>query len=199
MSNISASVVGMLYNFQLIKYAGENGIAAYGVVMYTQMIFFAIFIGYAVGTAPAVSYHFGAGNHAEMKSLKQKSLLFMLGAGIIMMLSAQASASFLSGVFVGYDRELLAITEHAFVIFACSYLLSGVNIYVSSFFTALNNGGVSAAISFLRTLVFQTAAVLILPAILGIDGIWWAVTVAEVMAFIISMVFLVTMRKKYHY
>ncbi len=199
MSNISASVVGMLYNFQLIKYAGENGIAAYGVVMYTQMIFFAIFIGYAVGTAPVVSYHYGAGNHAEMKSLRQKSLIFMLGAGIIMMLSAQASASFLSGVFVGYDQELLAITEHAFVIFACSYLLSGVNIYTSSFFTALNNGGVSAVISFLRTLVFQTAAVLVLPVILGIDGIWWAVTVAEVMAFIISMVFLAAMRKKYHY
>lgn len=199
MSNISASVVGMLYNFQLIKYAGENGIAAYGVVMYTQMIFFAVYIGYAVGTAPVVSYHYGAGNHGEMRSLLQKSLLLMAGTGIVMMLSAQASASVLSGIFVGYDQELLAITTHAFVIFACSYLLSGVNIYASSFFTALNNGGISAAISFMRTLIFQTGAVLILPLLLGIDGIWWAVAVSEVMAFLISAVFLVAKRKKYHY
>lgn len=199
MSNISASVVGMLYNFQLMKYAGENGIAAYGVVMYTQMIFFAVYIGYAVGTSPIVSYHYGAGNHGEMKSLLKKSLLLMAGTGIVMMLSAQASASVLSSIFVGYDRELLAITEHAFVIFACSYLLSGVNIYASSFFTALNNGAVSAVISFMRTLIFQTGAVLILPLLLGIDGIWWAVTVSEVMACLISTVFLVAKRKKYHY
>ncbi len=199
MSNISASVVGMLYNFQLMKYAGENGIAAYGVVMYTQMIFFAIYIGYAVGTSPIVSYHYGAGNHGEMRSLLQKSLLLMAGTGIVMMLSAQVSASVLSSIFVGYDRELLEITEHAFVIFACSYLLSGVNIYASSFFTALNNGGISAAISFMRTLVFQTGAVLILPLLLGIDGIWWAVTLSEVMACLISTVFLVVKRKKYHY
>lgn len=199
MSNISASIVGMLYNFQLMKYAGENGIAAYGVVMYTQMIFFAIYIGYAVGTSPIVSYHYGAGNHGEMKSLLQKSLLLMAGTGIVMMVSAQTSASVLSGIFVGYDRELLAVTEHAFIIFACSYLLSGFNIYASSFFTALNNGAISAAVSFMRTLVFQTGAVLILPLILGIDGIWWAVTVSEVMACLISVVFLVVKRKKYHY
>lgn len=199
MSNISASIVGMLYNFQLMKYAGENGIAAYGVVMYTQMIFFAIYIGYAVGTSPVVSYHYGAGNHGEMKSLLKKSLLLMAGTGIVMMLLAQASASVLSGIFVGYDEELLAVTEHAFVIFACSYLLSGINIYASSFFTALNNGAVSAVVSFMRTLVFQTGAVLILPLILGIDGIWWAVTVSEVMACLISSAFLVAKRKKYHY
>lgn len=199
MSNISSSVVGMLYNFQLMKYAGENGIAAYGVVMYTQMIFFAIYIGYAVGTSPIVSYHYGAGNHGEMRSLLRKSLLLMAGTGIVMMLSAQASASVLSGIFVGYDEELLEITIHAFLIFACSYLLSGVNIYASSFFTALNNGGISAAISFLRTLVFQTGAVILLPLLFGIDGIWWAVTVSEVMACLISVMFLVAKRKRYHY
>lgn len=199
MSNVSSSIVGMLYNFQLMKYAGENGIAAYGVVMYTQMIFFSIFIGYAVGTAPIVSYHYGAGNHGEMRSLRQKSLILMVGCGIVMMLSAQASASVLSGIFVGYDAELLAVTEHAFAIFACSYLLSGVNIYMSSFFTALNNGGISATISFLRALVFQTGAVLILPLLLGIDGIWWAVTVSEAMACVISMIFMAAKRRSYHY
>lgn len=199
MSNISASFVGMLYNFQLMRYAGENGIAAYGVVMYTQMIFFAIYIGYAVGTSPIMSYHYGAGNHGEMRSLLRKSLSLMAGTGVVMMLFAQASASMLSGIFVGYDAELLEITAHAFVIFACSYLLSGVNIYASSFFTALNNGGVSAAISFMRTLIFQTGAVLLLPLLLGIDGIWWAVTVSEVMACLISAAFLAAKRKKYHY
>lgn len=199
MANISASVIGMLYNFQLIKYAGENGIAAYGVVMYTQMIFFAIFFGYAVGTSPIVSYHYGAGNHAEMKSLLRKSMFLMLGGGIVMMLTAQLSAPVLSGFFVGYDGELLAMTRHAFVIFAYAYLLSGMNIYASAFFTALNNGAVSAAISFLRTLVFQTAAVLILPLFFGIDGIWWAVVLAEVMAFMISAAFLAGKRGRYHY
>ena len=189
----------MLYNFQLMKYAGENGIAAYGVVMYTQMIFFAIYIGYAVGTSPIVSYHYGAGNHGEMRSLLRKSLLLMAGTGIVMMLSAQASASVLSGIFVGYDEELLEITIHAFLIFACSYLLSGVNIYASSFFTALNNGGISVAISFLRALVFQTGAVILLPLLFGIDGIWWAVTVSEVIASLISVMFLVAKRKKYRY
>lgn len=199
MANISASVIGMLYNFQLIKHAGENGIAAYGVVMYTQMIFFAIYFGFSIGTSPAVSYHYGAGNHGEMRNLLGKSMRLMLGVGILMMLIAQLCAPALSRIFVGYDGELLAMTKHAFMIFACAYPLSGMNIYASSFFTALNNGVVSAAISFLRTLVFQTSAVLILPMLFGIDGIWWAVVIAEVMAFVISAAFLIGMRGRYRY
>lgn len=199
MSSVSSSVVGMLYNFQLMKYSGENGIAAYGVVMYTQMIFASIFLGYAVGTAPIVSYHYGAGNHAELKNMLKKGLSVMIIGGIIMMLTARGLASPLSKFFVGYDAELFEMTKHAFKIFAFSYMLFGTNIFASSFFTSLNNGGVSAAISFLRTFVFQIGAVLILPLMLDVDGIWWAVTCAEAFALMVSAAFLILKRKKYRY
>lgn len=199
LSSISSSVVGMLYNFQLMKYSGENGIAAYGVVMYTQMIFSAVFIGYAVGSAPIVSYNYGAGNQSELKNMLKKGLTVMFAGGVIMMLLAIGFASPLSDLFVGYDAELFEMTKHAFRIFALSYMLFGANIFASSFFTSLNNGGVSAAISFLRTLVFQTSAVMILPLMFGADGIWWAVTFAEAFALAVSAVFLFAKRKKYNY
>lgn len=199
MSSISSSIVGMLYNFQLMKYSGENGIAAYGVVMYTQMIFSAVFIGYSVGSAPIVSYNYGAGNHGELKNMLKKGLTVMVVGGIIMTVMAIGLAPFLSDLFVGYDAELFEMTKRAFRIFAFSYMLFGVNIFASSFFTSLNNGGVSAAISFLRTLIFQTSAVMLLPLILKADGIWWAVTFAEALALIVSAVFLVSKRKKYRY
>ncbi len=199
MTNISTSVVGMLYNFQLLKYAGENGVAAYGVVMYTQMIFAAIFLGYTIGTAPVISYHYGAGNHGELKNMLAKSLLVMLGSGILMLFLAWGLASLLSRIFVGYDAQLYEITRNALTIYAYAFILCGINIFTSSFFTALNNGMVSAAIAFLRTLLFQTLAVLVLPLLLGLEGIWWAVTVAEVFAAIISAVFLAAKRKQYHY
>lgn len=200
MSNISASLVSMLFNNRLLKYAGEDGISAYGVLMYTQMIFAAVFIGYAIGTAPVIGYHYGAANHSELKSLKKKSIVLMLSSGIVMMALAWVLASPLSRFFVGYDEELLHVTEHAFYIFAFSFVLAGFNFFASSFFTALSNGAVSAAISFLRTCVFQVAAVMLLPVIMGgIDGIWWAVTVAEVAAFIVSVIFIAENRKKYKY
>lgn len=200
LSNISTSLVGMLYNARLMVFAGEDGISAYGVLMYTQMIFAAIFIGYAIGTAPIIGYHYGAANHAELKSLRRKSTFLMLSFGIVMMCLAWLLASPLSQFFVGYDEELLNVTKHAFYIFAFSFVLSGFNIFASSFFTALSNGAVSAAISFLRTCVFQVASVLLLPILLGgIDGIWWALSFAEAGAFIVSTVFLVANRKKYNY
>lgn len=199
MTNISTSLVGMLYNFQLLRYTGENGVAAYGVVMYTQMIFAAIFLGYSIGTAPIISYHYGAGNDGELKNMLKKSLLIMVGSGIAMLLAAWALAAPLSHIFVGYDENLMEMTCHALVLYAFSFILYGINVFTSSFFTALNNGGISAAISFLRTLVFQMAAVLLLPLVLGLDGIWWAVTVAEVLAFFLSMAFLAVKRGQYHY
>lgn len=199
MSSISSSIVGMLYNFQLMKYSGENGIAAYGVVMYTQMIFSAVFIGYSVGSAPIVSYNYGAGNHGELKNMLKKGLTVMVVGGIIMTVMAIGLAPFLSDLFVGYDAELFEMTKRAFRIFAFSYMLFGVNIFASSFFTSLNNGGVSAAISFLRTLIFQTSAVMLLPLILKADGIWWAVTFAEALALAVSAAFLIANRKKYNY
>lgn len=199
MSNISGSLVSMLYNFQLLRFAGENGVAAYGVLMYIQFIFVAIFIGYTIGAAPIIGYHYGAENHAEMKNMLRKSLLLMVSTGVLMMVLALVLAEPLARIFVGYDPELFAMTAHAFRLSSFSFVLAGVDIFTSSFFTALNNGGVSAAISFLRTLVFQMLSVLILPMLFGLEGIWWAITVAEIFAFMISLAFLFAKRKKYHY
>ena len=199
MSNISGSVVGIVYNFQLLKYLGENGISAYGVLMYVQFIFIAIFIGYSIGCAPVVSFHYGAGNYSELQSLLKKSTRIVGSLSIILTVLALTLANPLAKMFVGYDAELLAITSHAFKLFSFSFLLAGFNIFASSFFTALNNGAISAAISFLRTLIFQTSSVLILPLILGVDGLWGANVAAEIFAFVISLAFLVANRKKYHY
>ena len=199
MSNISGSLVSMLYNFQLLAYAGENGVAAYGVLMYVQFIFVAIFVGYAIGSAPIVGYHYGAENHAELRSMLTKSIRLMSAGGVILTVLAIVLAAPLARIFVGYDAELFEMTRHAFCLFAFSFLMAGFNIFTSSFFTALNNGAISAAISFLRTLVFQTLCVLLLPALFGLDGIWWAMTVAEVFALGLSILFLATQRKRYHY
>lgn len=199
MSNISMSVVSMLYNVQLMKYAGENGVAAYGVLMYVNMIFLAAFIGYSVGTAPVTGYHYGAGNHTELKSLLKKSVCVISVFAVCMFLLAEILAHPLAKIFVGYDEVLLNLTHHGFMIFSFSFLFAGFSIYGSSFFTALNNGLISALISFLRTLVFQIAAVLILPAFLGIDGIWVSIVAAEIMAVMITLFFIVKMRKRYHY
>ena len=199
MSNISMSLVGMLYNVQLIRYAGENGVAAYGVLMYVCMIFIAVFIGYSIGTAPVVSYHYGADNHAELKSLLKKSLILITLFSLVMCLLGEVLAKPLSLLFVGYDAELLAITLRGFLIFSLSFLFSGLAIYGSGFFTALNNGLVSALISFLRTLVFQVAAILILPLIWQTDGIWVSIVAAELMAAAVTAFFLLLMRRRYHY
>lgn len=199
MSNISSSVVSMIYNFQLMKYVGEDGVSAYGVLMYVQFIFVAIYIGYAIGCAPITGYHFGAQNHGELKNMLRKSAFLSAISGIVLTILAIVLSSPLAKLFVGYDEELYELTRHAFSLFAYSFLLAGFNIFTSSFFTALNNGAVSAAISFMRTLIFQTSSVLILPIFLGVDGIWWAITVAEVFAFILSLIFLFAKREKYHY
>lgn len=199
MTNISSSLVSMLYNFQLMEIAGENGVSAYGVLMYVQFIFAAVFIGYSIGTAPIVGYNFGAQNHSELKNMLKKSVTLMLGGGVVMFAIAELSAPLLAHIFVGYDKELFDMTCHAFRLFSFAFILSGFNIYVSSFFTALNNGAVSAAVSFLRTLLFQSAAVIILPMIFELDGIWISVTIAEIAAFIISLIFLFAKRKKYQY
>ncbi len=199
MTNISSSVVSMLYNFQLLELAGQNGVSAYGVLMYVQFIFAAVFIGYSIGTAPITGYNFGAQNHAELKNILKKSVSTMLITGAVMVGLAQVLAAPLAHIFVGYDAELFEMTKHAFQLFSFAFLLSGFNIWCSSFFTALNNGAVSAAVSFLRTLVFQLAAVLILPEVWGLDGVWLSVVFAEVCAFVISVIFLLAKRKKYQY
>lgn len=199
MSNVSMNIVGMLYNMQLLKFAGENGVAAYGVMMYVSMIFSAAFIGYSIGTAPVVSYHDGARNFPELKSLLRKSLVVIGLFGVCMVASAELLSSRLARMFVGYDAALMELTVSGFQIFALSFIFMGFAIYGSSFFTALNDGLTSAAISFLRTLVFQVAAVLLLPTIWDIDGIWMSIVVAEFMAVVLTAAFLATKRRKYHY
>lgn len=199
MTNLSMSIVNSLYNLQLISIAGENGVAAYGTIMYVNFIFIAIFLGYSIGSAPIIGYHYGAGSHQELKNLLRMSLSIVGICGILLILLAQIMAAPLAGIFVGYDSELEAVTCHGFRLYAVSFLICGFNIFGSAFFTALGNGIVSAAISFLRTLVFQTAVLLTLPLILGINGIWLAMAVAEALTLIITVWFLVNRRKQYHY
>lgn len=199
MTNVSMSLVNMLYNFQLMRLVGENGVAAYGVIMYVNLIFVSIFLGYSIGSAPIVGYHYGAANHGELKSLFRKSLTLIGIAGIVLTLLAVGLSGPLSKVFVGYDEELFALTKHGFRLYSLSFLVTGFNIFGSAFFTALNNGVVSATISFLRTLLFQIIVVLVLPIFLGINGIWLAIVVAELMALVVTVLFFITKRKQYHY
>ena len=199
MTNLSSSIVNSLYNIQLMKFAGENGVAAYAAIMYVNFIFIAIFLGYSIGSAPIISYHYGAENHDELKNLFRKSITMLAIAGVAMFASAQLMATPLAKMFVGYDTGLMELTEHALKLYAFSFLLCGFNIFSSAFFTALNNGAISAAISFLRTLVFQVFAVLVLPMVLDIDGIWYALVFAEAAALLVSAALLVKNRNRYHY
>lgn len=195
----SMSLVNMLYNSQLIKYAGEGGVAAYGVMMYVNLVFLAIFIGYSVGIAPVVGYNFGAKNSAELRNLRHKSMLIIAVTSVVMLAASELSAGVLAGIFVGSNPELYALTVRGFRIFALSFLFAGINIFGSSFFTALNNGLISALISFLRTLVFQISAVIVLPIFLKTDGIFLSVSTAELCAFVLTIAFIVAKRKKYGY
>lgn len=199
MSNISMSLVGMLYNVQLLRYAGENGVAAYGVLMYVSMIFNGIFIGYSIGTTPVIGYHYGADNRTELKSILRKSSWIVGISSVGMFLLALVLAYPLSLLFVGYSPELLELTCSGFFIYSCAFLFMGFAIFGSGFFTALNDGLTSAIISFLRTLVFQTSAVILLPLLLDVDGIWWSVVFAELMAMLVFLVFLAGKRKQYGY
>lgn len=199
MTNISMSLVNILYNFQLMRYIGEDGVAAYGIIMYVSFIFAAIFIGYSIGSAPIIGYHYGAGNHAELKGLLRKSLCLVTLWNIALTALAILAAQPLAKIFVGYDDGLSALTARALALYSLSFLFMGYNIFGSAFFTALGNGMVSAAISFLRTLLFQVAAVLLLPLLLGIDGIWLAIVAAELLALIVTAFFFVRKKDDYHY
>lgn len=199
MTNVCNSVVNILYNFQLMRLIGEDGVSAFGIIMYVMFIFAAAFLGYSIGMAPIVGYHYGADNREELKSLRKKSLRLIVGAGAVLVVLAEVLALPLARMFVGYDPELTALTCHAFRLFSLSYLFMGVNIFGSAFFTALSNGAISAGISFLRTLVFQVAAVLILPVFFDVEGVWMSVIVAEVLALGVTAACLAKNRKRYGY
>ena len=198
-TNLSMSLVNILFNMQLMKFAGANGISAYGIIMYVGFLFVGTYMGYSVGTAPIIGYHYGAGNKEELKSLLKKSLRLLGVTAIIMTGLAEILAKPLASIFVSYDKELLELTINAIRLYSLSYIISWFNIFASSFFTALNNGFVSALISFLRTLVFQIAMIFILPAIWKISGIWLSVVFAEILSAIVSIICIVKNRKKYEY
>ena len=199
MTNLSMSLVNILYNYQLLRFAGENGVAAYGVIMYAAFLFVAVFVGYAVGSAPIVSYHYGARNHREVHNLYSMSFRLIGVVAVVMTIGSMFLIPHVARIFVGYDAGLLALTTHAFRLYALSFLIMGFNVYASSFFTALGDGVTSALISFLRTLLFQVAAVFALPALMGMDGIWLAVTAAELAALGVSVYMFVTKDRKFHY
>lgn len=198
-TNMSMSLVNILYNMQLMKYIGTNGVVAYGIIMYVGFIFSGTYIGYSLGSAPVISYHYGAGNTKELKSLFKHSIILLVISSVIMTLLAEVLAKYLAGIFVSYDKQLLELTTTAIRIYSVSYLISELNIFASSFFTALNNGFVSAAISFLRMFLFQIIMILLLPVIIGFNGIWIAVTAAEALALVVSVIFVIINRKKYGY
>ncbi len=199
MNNISMSLVSILYNIQLLKYAGENGVAAYGVLMYVSLFFAAIFIGYSMGTSPVISYHDGAGNHKELKGILKKSIVIIGASSLSITILGEVIAKPLAMMFVGYDNTLMELTCTAFRIFILSFVFTGFAIFASGFFTALNDGLTSALISFVRTMIFQVAAVIILPIIFGINGIWLSIIVAEFMSVVMSVIFMIIKRKKYNY
>ncbi|MDE7463674.1 MAG: MATE family efflux transporter [Clostridiales bacterium] len=199
LTNVATSIVSIIYNLQLLKYLGENGVSAYGVLMYVQFIFIAIEIGFTIGSAPIVSYNYGAKNDAELKNVFKKSVIVLSITGVVLSGLAQALAVPLGKLFVGYDEELYELTVYAFRLFSFAFIFSGINIYSSGFFTALNNGLISAVLSFLRAVVFQIAFVYVLPLLLGVDGIWWAMFATEICAFIVAVSFFIAKRKKYNY
>lgn len=199
LTNVSTSLVNMLYNMQLMKFAGADGVVAYGVIMYISFIFSGTYIGYSIGSAPIISYHYGAENKEELKTLLKQSIILLGITSIVMTICAEILAKLLASIFVSYDNNLLEMTTNAIRIFSLSFIISGFNIFSSSFFTALNNGVVSAIISFVRTLVFQVIMILVLPILFGLNGIWFAVVVAEILALIVSTIFIIKNKKKYQY
>ena len=199
LTNLSMSLVNMLFNMQLMKYAGSDGVVAFGIIMYVGFIFSGTYLGYSIGTAPIIGYHYGAENNDELKSLLKKSIILIAVTSLVMTGLAELLSKLLASIFVSYDEGLLNLTTNAIRLFSTSYLISGFNIFSSSFFTALNNGFVSASISFLRTLVFQVIMIFLLPLIWGINGIWLAVTIAELLSLFVCIMFLVKNKKKYKY
>lgn len=193
MTNVSTSVVSMLYNAQLLKYAGEDGVASYGVLLYVALLFQAVFIGYSVGTAPIISYHYGA------KNLRKRSLIVIICFAVFMFIIGEFLSKPIAFIFVGYDNNLMEMTLRAFMIYSFSFLFSGFGVFGSSFFTALNDGLTSALISFMRILVFQVVSVLIFPIFWGVNGIWFSIVGAEILATIMTAFFIIRKQKKYHY
>ena len=199
LSSVSASVTGIMYNWQLMHYAGEDGVAAYGVVMYAGFIFYGVFVGYSQGCSPIMGYHYGAENHREMKDVLKRSMVILAVSGVVLTAISMVLARPISAIFVGYDENLLDMTTRGFIICNIPFLFMWFNIYVSSFFTALNDGPVSAAISFMRSLVLPVVCIIFMPMIWKLDGIWYSLTGSEFLALAVAAWYLWSRRKKYNY
>ncbi len=198
-TNVSMSFVTILYNLQLMRFLGEDGVAAYGVVMYINFFFIALFLGYSMGVSPVVSYHYGAGNRSELHNLFRKSLVILMTSAVAMVAAAELSAGWLSRLFVGYDEGLTQLTRHAFAIYSISFIFAPIGIFGSAFFTALNNGVISALLSFGRMFLFQAATILLLPRLMGVEGIWWAIVVAEALSVVLTLWLFSANRRRYGY
>lgn len=198
-TNVSMSFVTILYNLQLMRFLGEDGVAAYGVVMYINFFFIALFLGYSMGVSPVVSYHYGAGNRSELHNLFRKSLVILMTSAVAMVAAAELSAEWLSRLFVGYDAGLTQLTRHAFAVYSISFIFAPIGIFGSAFFTALNNGVISALLSFGRMFLFQAATILLLPQLMGVEGIWWAIVVAEALSVVLTFWLLSANRQRYGY
>ena len=197
--SIALSVVSMCYNWQLMRYIGANGVSAYGIIMYLGFIFAAIFIGYNMGVSQIIAYNYGAGNKPELRSLLKKSLVIIGLVGVVITALAELSADVIADIFVGYDAELRDLTAYATRVYMLSFLICGFNMFCSAWFTSLNNGIISAIGAFVRTLVFEFACVFILPMLFGIEGIWVAVNVAELLSLFLTISLIIGFRKRYGY
>lgn len=198
-TNISLSLVNIVYNIQLMKFIGSDGVAAYGVIMYVSAIFMSVFMGYSVGVAPVIGYKHGSEDKLALKSLFKRSVSIMIILGGILLVLAQLFAPIIANVFVGYNTGIKELTVYAFRIFSIAYVILGINMFGSAFFTALNNGGVSALLSLVRTLVFQLIFVLVLPILFGVNGIWFSVVASESVALIMTVIFFGKYKKVYGY
>ncbi len=199
LSNVSASIVNMLYNFQLMKFAGELGVSAFGIIMYTNFIFVGVFFGYSMGASPIAGYNLGAENYEELQNVFKRSIRLITIVSIAMTCISELAAKPLTMIFASSQPELLAIAVPAMRIYALSYLFCGFNIFSSSFFTAMNNGKVSAIISSLRLFLFQLVFILVLPIFLGINGIWGTIIAAEVCSLAVTIYFFLKYKNVYHY
>jgi len=197
--NVALSVVSICYNLQLMKYIGESGVAAYGILMYLGFVFAAVFIGYNLSVTQIIAFNYGERNHTELRSLLHKSIILISVGGVIMTTVAETAAAPLARFFVGYDESICILTIRAIRIYMLSFLICGLNMFASAWFTALNNGIISAISAFVRTFIFELGCVFILPTFFGVDGIWNAVNVAEVCALLFSAFLITAFSKKYGY
>lgn len=198
-NNLAVAVTTFLFNVLMLKYEGEAGVAAITIVLYAQFLMTSAFMGFSSGIAPVVSFNYGSGNVRQLKKIFKISVWVIAVVSAAVFVIAETCSDVVIMVFTPAGSEVFGLTKYGFAIFSFSFLCTGMNIFASALFTAFSNGKISAILSFLRTFVFLTACLLFLPLFWGVDGIWLAVPVAEVMALFVSVYYLVRFKKVYQY